>query len=182
MNANNFQRETSIHAILYILKKMGGKCDIHKCNKILYFADNKHLSKWGRSITGDAYIAMEFGAVPSYIYDMLKAVRGNSYFSEQVNHIRNNQFKFINNKDIVSLCDPHMDWLSESEVEALDESIAYFKDMDFKQVTEASHGYAWSETARNKEITIRDRLTEMGDTDEFIKYVNEMNEIGEPVI
>ena len=67
---NTFRQEESLQAILYILQKMGGKCDMHKCCKILYFADNAHLSQWGRSITGDMYIAMNYGAVPSRIYDL----------------------------------------------------------------------------------------------------------------
>ena len=51
-----FKQNVAIQAVLYILQQMGGVCDIHKCHKILYFADNEHLSKYGRSITGDSYI------------------------------------------------------------------------------------------------------------------------------
>ena len=67
-----FKQDVTIQAILYILQKMGGVCDIHKCHKILYFADNEHLSRWGRSITGDTYIKMDFGPVPTCVYDLLK--------------------------------------------------------------------------------------------------------------
>ena len=56
-----FKQDVTIQAILYILQKMGGVCDIHKCHKILYFSDNEHLSRFGRSITGDSYIKMEWG-------------------------------------------------------------------------------------------------------------------------
>jgi len=177
MTKSSFQREVAIQAILYILQQMGGKCDMHKCNKILYFADNRHLSKWGHSITGDSYIAMEYGAVPSRIYDLMKAVRGDSYFSESATEIREGKFHFVNNKDMEMISAPDMDWLSDSEKEALDESIAYFRDMSFDQVSSASHGYAWAETARNNEISLRDRLTEMGDNDDFINFVEKMAEV-----
>ena len=43
--AKLFKQGIAIQAILYILKQMGGTCDIHKCHKILYFADNEHLFK-----------------------------------------------------------------------------------------------------------------------------------------
>ncbi len=56
--AKLFKQDIAIQAILYILQRMGGMCDIHRCHKILYFADNEHLSKYGRSITGDAYVRM----------------------------------------------------------------------------------------------------------------------------
>ncbi len=83
--AKLFKQGIAIQAILYILKKMGGTCDIHKCHKILYFADNEHLSKYGRSITGDAYVRMDFGPVPTCIYDLFKAVRGDRI---AISHLR----------------------------------------------------------------------------------------------
>lgn len=170
----SFKQDVAIQAILYILQKMGGRCDIHKCHKILYFADNEHLSRWGRSITGDTYIKMDYGAVPSCIYDLFKAVRGDSYFAGQVSDIRDNYFHFVNKKDIVSNTLPDMDYLSVSDVELLDKYINELKDKNFDEVSEASHGYAWSNTAQNQQISVRDRLTEQGDSDEFIDYVESM--------
>lgn len=41
--------------------------------KILFFADREHLLDYGRPITGDRYVAMEHGPVPSAIRDILKA-------------------------------------------------------------------------------------------------------------
>lgn len=168
-----FKQDIAIQAILYILQRMGGTCDIHRCHKILYFADNEHLSKYGRSITGDAYVRMDFGPVPTCIYDLFKAVRGDSYFASQVDDIRHDFFYFVNNKDIVAVASPKMDHLSESDVEMLDKYIAQMKDKDFNEVSDASHGYAWMHTAKNGVISVRDRLTEMGDSDEYINYIEE---------
>ena len=166
-----FKQDIAIQAILYILKKMGGTCDIHKCSKILYFADNEHLSKYGRSITGDAYVRMDFGPVPTCIYDLFKAVRGDSYFASQVDDVRDNYFHFVNNKDIVAVGEPDMSYLSGSDVEMLDKYIAQLKKKGFSEISDASHGYAWSHTAQNSVITVRDRLTEMGDSEEYINYI-----------
>ena len=168
-----FKQDIAIQTILYILKKMGGTCDIHRCHKILYFADNEHLSKYGRSITGDAYVRMDFGPVPTCIYDLFKAVRGDSYFASQVDDVRQDCFHFINNKDIAAVASPDMSYLSESDVEMLDKYIAQLKEKDFNEVSDASHGYAWSHTAQNGIISVRDRLTEMGDSDEYINYIEE---------
>jgi len=177
-----FKQDIAIQAILYILKKMGGKCDIHKCHKILYFADNEHLSKYGRSITGDAYVRMDFGPVPTCIYDLFKAVRGDSYFASQVDNVRNGCFHFVNNKDIAAVAEPDMSYLSESDVEMLNKYIEKLKDKDFIEVTDASHGYAWMHTAQNAVISVRDRLTEMGDTEEYIHYIEEQMRAEEAVL
>lgn len=169
--AKLFKQDVAIQAVLYILQKMGGRCDIHKCHKILYFADNEHLSKYGRTITGDSYIRMDWGPVPTCVYDLFKAVRGDSYFANQVDGIRKRCFHFVNNKDIVASATPDMDYLSESDVEILDKYISELRNKDFHEVSDVSHGFAWSHTAKNDEISVRDRLTEMGDSDEYIHYI-----------
>ena len=180
--AKLFKQEIAIQAILYILKKMGGTCDIHKCHKILYFADNEHLSKYGRSITGDAYVRMDYGPVPTCIYDLFKAVRGDSYFASLVEDVRKGCFHFINNKDIAAVAEPDMSYLSESDVEVLDKYIAELKEKNFDEVSDASHGYAWSNTVLNGEISVRDRLTEMGDSEEYIHYIEEQMRAEEDVV
>lgn len=49
-------------------------------------------------------------------------------------------------------------------------------------MTDASHGYAWLHTAQNGVISVRDRLTEMGDTEEFIHYIEEQMRAEEAVV
>lgn len=44
--------------------------------KIFYFADKEHFLDWGRPISGDRYIAMEHGPVPSTIFELLKPNSG----------------------------------------------------------------------------------------------------------
>ncbi len=168
-----FKQDVTLQAILYIIQKMGGVCDIHKCNKILYFADNEHLSKYGRTITGDSYMKMNWGPVPSCVYDLFKAVRGEGYFASQVDDIRENYFHFINTKDIVSSRNPEMDYLSKSDVEVLDKYIAQLKDLSFSEVSELSHGYAWSNAPKNGKISVADRLTELGDSEEYIQFIED---------
>lgn len=83
--AKLFNLDKAINSIIYIIQKLGSKMDMHKLYKILYFADQKHLSDYGRSITGDVYIAMQYGPVPSSVDDILKALRGDSFF---LNHTK----------------------------------------------------------------------------------------------
>ncbi len=59
-----FNREKSICSMLYICNMLGGEWDKYSLLKILYFAEQKHLVKYGRPITGDNIIAMDFGPVP----------------------------------------------------------------------------------------------------------------------
>ena len=91
-----FDKDVTLNAVLYIIQQMGGKVDMHKIFKALFFADQEHLSRYGRTITGDVYIAMNYGPVPSKTDDIFKAVRGDSFFPagdlKDYFHFTNNYF------------------------------------------------------------------------------------------
>ena len=56
--------------------------------KAIYLADKENLSKYGRQIFGDRYIAMQLGPVPSLAYVIVKSVRedGRPYFYPDPTH------------------------------------------------------------------------------------------------
>lgn len=63
--------EKIVDSILYLaLKDM--EVDQYKAVKLLYLADREHLRRFGRPITFDKYVAMEFGPVASCAFDILK--------------------------------------------------------------------------------------------------------------
>ena len=167
-----FEYEATVNSLLYALHRLGGKADVHKLCKILYFADQRHLSLYGRSITGDTYIAMQYGPVPSNVDDILKAVRGDSFFSGYVGDLKN-RLKFENRYVIRAIDSPDMDELSGTDVECLDHAIAICKDKSFGELTELSHGLAWSNTARDRAMSIKDILREVGDEEEYVEYIDE---------
>lgn len=145
---------------------------MHKLCKILYFADQRHLSQYGRSITGDTYIAMQFGPVPSCVDDIFKALRGDSFFSSVPEIEQLKRCMVFENRFIVrALQEPDMDELSVSDVECLDYAIGICKDKSFSQLTEFSHGLAWSNTQRDRAISVKDILREVGDEEAYVEYV-----------
>lgn len=179
MNSNLaklFQKETTLNSILYIAEKMGGKTDEHKIFKTLYFADMKHLSKYGRSITGDVYIAMEYGPVPSKTYDIFKAVRGDSFFSDKADDIKT-YFHFVDKRTIETDRNCDLDWLSETDIECLDEAIKLCRDKTFSELTRLSHGPAWENTDRDKEMSVKDIMREVGEEENYIDYVTSNMEL-----
>ncbi len=165
-----FRTNVTLNAMLYVLSELGGKSDMHKLCKILYFADQRHLSLYGRTITGDTYIAMQYGPVPSNVDDILKAVRGDSYFSKYVDNIKE-KFTFENRYIVCALSKPDMDELSESDIECLMFAIDLCRDKSFDQLKELSHGLAWSNTAQDRAISVKDILREAGDEEEYVEYI-----------
>lgn len=167
-----FKYDKAINSILFSISKLGGVTDMHKLCKILYFADQRHLSIYGRSITGDTYIAMQFGPVPSCIDDILKALRGDSFFSSsnEIGPLRK-CLTFENRYMIRALQSPDMDELSKSDIECLNYAVNICKDKSFSELTQFSHGLAWSNTRRDREMSVKDILREMGDDEAYVDYI-----------
>ncbi len=170
MRRSIFDKDRTLEAVLYILQCMGGQCDMHKIFKTLYFADMLHLSAYGRGVTNDRYIAMKFGPVPSMTDDIFKAVRGDSFFSDCADDLRE-VIRFRNRYMVESCRKPDMDALSESDVECLDRAIAKTRDLCFADLTRLSHGVAWQNTSTDREMSVKDILREAGDEEGYVEYV-----------
>lgn len=173
---NLFDKDKAINALLYILNKLTTKKDMHKISKIFYFADREHLAKYGRTITGDTYIAMDFGPVPSYLDDIFKAVRGNSYFSNCSEEFKKS-FHFINNFEIESSTTANMDYLSKTDISCLDNAIKLCGEKSFKELVTLSHDYAWNATGKNSAMSYKDILTEAGVDDDYINFTMQNMEL-----
>jgi len=156
-----FNKEKAIAAILYItsqLKKNGYESDLHKVFKILYFADRKHLATYARPITGDDYIAMDNGPVPSSIYDILKYRTEKNLFQLVGFHIESKQ-------------DPDIDEFSDSDTQFLDESIEENKHLSFIDLTIKSHGAAWHKAVKNNTMDYCDIAEEEGASQDMCDFI-----------
>ena len=163
-----FDKDVTLNAVLYILEHMNGSSNMHKIFKTLYLADQKHLSKYGRTITGDVYIAMEYGPVPSRTDDIFKAVRGDSYFP--AGELKD-YFEFINRYMVKPLKHSNIDYLSDTDIECLDDAIDFCKDKTFGELTDYTHDFAYRNTARDREMSFKDILREVNDSEDYVNYI-----------
>ncbi|MBQ9363838.1 MAG: SocA family protein [Bacteroidaceae bacterium] len=165
-----FDRTKALNAMLYVANRVQRK-DFHKIFKIVYFADRQHLADWGSPITGDTYIAMEAGPVPSRMYDMMKIVRGDSYLPDTEGLSK--YFTVENWMYVKPLTDADLDQLSRSDQEALDESISKYAALSYDEIKEKSHDVAWRSTARDFSIKWEDIARETGIDSEELECINE---------
>ncbi|MBR1447427.1 MAG: SocA family protein [Prevotella sp.] len=141
-----FDKTKTLNALLFVANRVQRKY-FHKIFKIIYFADRQHLADWGRPITGDTYIAMEAGPVPSRLYDMLKIVRGDSYLPDTEGlgkYFQIDSWMYVN-----PLKDADLDQLSPNEQEVLGACIAKYAELSYDEIKEKSHDVAWRSTARD---------------------------------
>ena len=169
-----FDKIKTLNALLYVASRVQRK-DIHKIFKIIYFADRQHLADWGRPITGDTYIAMEAGPVPSRMYDMLKIVRGDSYLPDYENLGR--YYRIDNWMYVTPLKDADINKLSKTEISALDDSISKYSLLSYDEIKEKSHDIAWRSTARDFAIKWDQIALEAGLDAEDMKCLNEFSQL-----
>lgn len=169
----NFKLDTAINALLYVLHQLEGISDEHKLCKIFYYADQRHMSMYGRSITNDSYIAMKYGPVPSSILDIMNDIRIAGRFPNDAQTNLTEKFEFVGSFDIRALVKPDLDELSESDMECLDYAINLCKDKSFRQLTNFSHGEAWNNTPLNRKMSLEDILKEDGNEPAYINYILE---------
>lgn len=174
INTPVFDREKAINVVLYVANKLERR-DFHKIFKVIYFADKAHLSEWGRTISGDSYVAMNDGPVPTRIYDMFKIVRGDSLYSsdKKAFSFYSKFFDVNGNYFLVPKKDADMKYLSPSDIEFLDKSLNENKDLPFAVVREKSHDFAWRNTAKDALIDFSDMMREDGNDEGFISFINE---------
>lgn len=135
----NFDCEKAIDAIEYIAQLRPGVTQYY-IGKILFFADREHILDYGRPITGDRYVAMEHGPVPSAVRNLLRL--DGDYPDEIVDKLEarvfienkgNRQHVFAKNG-----AEPSKR-LSGSDKEYLRGSVEKYAHLSFTELREISH-------------------------------------------
>ena len=170
----NFNSEKAIESLLYILNKVDSKIlDFHKLFKILYFAEKMHLARYGRMITSDKFIAMKDGPVPSTIYETMKNLRNNIVDNHLIADFDNN-FKIYSKYLTEAKRTTDLDYLSDSEIECLNESFKENINLDFNRLSKKSHDAAWDAARKEKAeklLSVIDMAKDEGANDEMLKYI-----------
>ena len=113
--------------VLYVLNKVDDKClGKHELFKILYFASQKHLVRYGDAMIADFY-AMEYGPVPSSLCNSLKKKDNHIALSVQADQ----ETKYV----LRPLANPDMGELSKVDIECLDEAIIENNGLSFQELS-----------------------------------------------
>lgn len=184
---NSFDQKALIEEVLYILEKTGG-VDYYHLFKIMYFAERAHLAKWGCRINADDFCALDYGPVPTNLYDAVKEIKSGviksslaSLLAEAVEFAGEDAPNVLLAKRT-----PNLDFLSKSDIIELDKSISENALQSFQYLKEASHDKAWQEAyfhatgikamspvsiakAGNANDTMIDYIIEQEQIDELLK-------------
>jgi len=140
---NSYGQKKLIQVVLYILNQTEG-IDYYRLFKILYFAERKYLAKWGHRIISDDFYALEYGPVPTCLYD---AIKGDSNCDKTLASLLNEVVKFAGNDApnvLLAKQKANLTYISKSEKSELDNSIIENAPLSFSQLKRKSHDSAWT--------------------------------------
>lgn len=120
----NLNTQKAIESVIWIINN--GESNMYNIWKILFTAEKYHLNKFGRPITGDEYIAMEFGTVPSWLYNASKIKR------QGIGFYRDENF-------LISERNFEKSYFSQSDLQALNYGLSEYKGLSFDQTREKNH-------------------------------------------
>ncbi len=131
-----FNKEKANEVILYLSYRDEWMSKM-RLLKFVFFADLYHINHYGRPILGDKYVAMKNGPVLSKLYDMLKQ--------------STDDYEVINRKLIRPHRDANLDYLSKSDIEALNYALNQYSQYETLKLSDLSHEYQAWQIARNSE-------------------------------
>lgn len=148
-------------AVLYILEKMPQGIDYIHLFKMLYFAQQEHLVRYGMPIIDDSFMARKHGPVAALTYKVLRAAEGKIELSDNclLDFMKSIKVDVTNAYQIITInkgafCD--IDELSVSNIKVLDKWIEKCKNMESFDLSDLSHDKAWQVAKSKTELTGED--------------------------
>jgi uncharacterized phage-associated protein len=145
-------------SLLYVLNKFPEGLDFIKLFKIMYFAQQEHLAKYGRSIFSDSFYALKYGPVPSFTYKAIQVNQGKIEETADLNLIAH--AIVVNNERVSSIGTADKDEFSVSDIKCLDNAINKYKNINSYDLSVLSHDDAWNEAyTRSQDDPEKNKMT-----------------------
>lgn len=167
--------------VLYIIQNSSpGRRDVYSIVKTAFYAQQSQLAQSGTPLFKDEICALQFGPVPSDIYNILKIARGDQ-----------SQIEFHKHDGLIDVAaaigfdaeqftakeKPDMDYLSSSDIEAIDSAIKKVAAMSFDDIKEDTHSEEWNRvfnSKRGKKVMSNVNIAKEGNASpEMLEYLKE---------
>lgn len=151
--------------------------DYIKLFKILYFAQQEHLVKYGKVIVDESFRAVKHGPVPTYTYKALQIAEGKPLEGDFKDFLAGIE---VSNKKVYTVQKPDMEYISGAAKKCLDAAIDKYKNADPYDLSDLSHDSAWQEAnnrikddPQKNFITIIDMARAGNASEPMVEYIRE---------
>lgn len=140
--------------VLYIIQQSSpNRRDVYCIVKTAFYAQQIQFAESGVPLFKDDIYALPFGPVPSDIYNILKIARGDQ-----------NEIAFHKNDGLIDVAAsigfdsecfsakeaPDLDYLSKSDIDAIDQAIKKVSEMSFDEIKNDTHIQEWDRVSHSK--------------------------------
>lgn len=118
-----------------------------KAVKLLYLADQRHLFRFGRPITGDRYIAMDLGPVPESAYQLIGRLAeppeaDDPGYKAATAHLEIHKGVMRKYGVVRAVQKPDLDVFSDSEIDVLQSIVKEFGKRKASELVDLTHRHA----------------------------------------
>jgi len=137
--------EKIVEILLYLAHKRPN-ADAYQAVKFMYLADREHLIRYGRPITQEEYVAMDYGPVASTALDLLRGNQGTlgwakikalPFLTERVERIGKTPLIYLRKP----IREVDFDVFSKSDIRIFDEVIAKYGQLTFDELFKITHDH-----------------------------------------
>jgi uncharacterized phage-associated protein len=167
-----------IEAILWFAKR-SQRTDAHSLLKELFYCDKIHLQKYGRPVTGDSYIKMDYGPVASYAYAFIKVQRLSDYVKRQryTPDVLEEAIRSIDTSDpqrIKALRESNLDYFSGTDIECMKLGLLRCNGRDFQELVDMTHEEkAWQNAVIDGVMNFEDFIDDGPNKVDLLDYIKE---------
>lgn len=179
MGPEAYNRNKMLASVLYVLNGAGASktLDFHSVHKRFYVADKYSLANFGRTISGNTYIRMEYGPVASELDYLLDALREQAAMTSYFGKPTSTYLSVSNRHFVEALVDTPMRYLSEVDIGALDHGIAMVKNLNFSQRSILTHDSAWdSARSDGRPIAFEQIVIASGGGEDALDYIKDSSD------
>lgn len=165
--------EKALEVIVHLTKSTN---DVFHLMKVLFYAEKLHLERYQQSIYGDYFMKMEDGPVPSGAYDIIKCARGEeSKYDRRIKELHPEKaFYFIDKDTLIPKREPRLEYLSESNLECLDQANLLYGQMEPYKLWRTVHDeIAYVGSDLNRPIPNEKLILSLPNGEEVLRYLTE---------
>lgn len=151
-----FDRETFEEVVLYICSQIENirNLSMTKLHKILYYVDREVYLQTGQPLTGETYVANQYGPTSEHLQEALEALESEGKLSHVTRRDSSAQIGSYEQNIFIANETPDVDEaFKASEVQLLDDVIQQVsEDFTAQQISEVSHDIVWRSSRKGEEI------------------------------
>lgn len=170
MTTFKYSPEKAQQALLYVSSRISKQRNMYWVLKALYFADIKHLHRFGRFIYGDSYVALQHGPVPSNAYNLVQNIR-QSHATLSDDEKVDSLFTVRDGDTIEALVQADLSCFSKSDLLCLDEAIQECTPLSFTKLKALSHDDAYRKAGDNDFMSVESIASMSSQKDELLEYL-----------